>query len=153
MFTVPKAIDDYNKHMGGVDQSDQMRNGAFGIEMEACTDKWTIKCFEVLLPFSLTNAYVVYGVLHPNGLQRGQFTFQVLDSLCNNNLDEEGPFMTTRGAPVVNSDHITMKFPAGSRQGNIGPNDQRRKRLSCAYCPNKKLFSFIKRHIFFLFMV
>ena len=31
-----------------------------------------------------------------------------------------------------------MKFPVGSRQGNIGPNNHRRKSLSCAYCPNKR---------------
>ena len=65
-FEVPKAIDDYNKHMGGVDKSDQMRNGTFGIEMEGRTDKWTVKFFEVLLSFSLTNAYVVYRALHGN---------------------------------------------------------------------------------------
>ena len=137
-FEVPKAIEDYNKHMGGVDQSDQMRNGTFGIEMEGRTDKWTIKFFEVLLSFSLTNAYVVYRALHGNELSRGEFTNQVFEELFNNNLDQNGPIMTNRGAPMQQSDHVTMMFPAGSRQGNISPHDRRRRELSCAFCPKAK---------------
>jgi hypothetical protein len=61
-----------------------MRNGTFGIEMEGRTDKWTVKFFEVLLSFSLTNAYVVYRALHGDELTRGEFTNQVFEELFNN---------------------------------------------------------------------
>lgn len=54
----PKAIMDYNEHMGSVDQSDQMVLLNSSVRK---TLKWTKKLFVHLLDLSATNAHILYG--------------------------------------------------------------------------------------------
>lgn len=53
----PSIVEDYNKHMGGVDHADQLRS-ANGLCRRS--KKWWHKIFFGLLDITFVNAYVVY---------------------------------------------------------------------------------------------
>ena len=55
---VPRALEWYNKKMGGVDQHDFIRCGMFfGTAMQGRTMKWTYRLFQGLLDLGLVNCY------------------------------------------------------------------------------------------------
>lgn len=130
-LTVPTAIAMYNKYMGGVDQMDQMRNGIYGIEMKGRTLKWTVRFFECLLSFCLSNAYAIYRNQHGNEMDHGAFTFAVFNALFLNNVDTRSLRDPSYGATREECNHTMRCFPKGSRGANKG---NRRRQLKCVNC-------------------
>ena len=57
MFSCPKAINDYNKNMGGVDKAD-FYCAIYGLNRKNV--KWWHRLFFGLIDRALTNAYVIY---------------------------------------------------------------------------------------------
>jgi hypothetical protein len=137
-FQVPKAIADYNRFMGGVDASDQIRNGIFGLEMKGRTSKWTVRFFEVLLSFALGNGYAIHRATSKNSLSHTDFSISVFEDLFNNTEDDiwlPHPLRLRQGgAEKIIVQHFIKSFQRGSRSINIA---NRAKVISCVYCPNK----------------
>ena len=61
-FPCPAAVAAYNKYMGGVDRGDQLR-GYYAYRMKS--RKFYKYIFNFLLGVSLTNAFILYRISHP----------------------------------------------------------------------------------------
>jgi Transposase IS4 len=136
---VPKAIADYNNFMGGIDASDQIRNGMFGLEMKGRTSKWTVRFFEVLLSFALSNSYAIHRSTNKLPITHSEFTISVFDSLFNNTYDDRWVQHDLRkgksGANDMEEQHEIKSFRKGTRLDN---QSNRSKVLACYHCPKIK---------------
>lgn len=54
---VPRAIHEYNTHMGGVDAFDQIRTGRFSLDTNRRANKWTVRYFEAILGIAFANTF------------------------------------------------------------------------------------------------
>ncbi|XP_056111928.1 piggyBac transposable element-derived protein 4-like [Rhinichthys klamathensis goyatoka] len=95
-FPCPTPVTEYNKHMGGVDLSDQLLQY---YTAQHKTMKWYRKIFLHFLDIASTNSFIVHKELHGN-LSHKEFMEQLITELC-------GVSQTT--APKrTNSDHVPV---------------------------------------------
>ena len=76
----PKAVDEYNKYMGGVDQSDQLVL-YYGYSHRQV--KWWRRVLFHLLDLCLVNAQILYNTVHGNKLTQMDFRIAVAKALLN----------------------------------------------------------------------
>ena len=76
----PKVIDDYNQHMGGVDQSDQLVLYYGYAHRQA---KWWKRVFFHLVDLSLVNASILYNSTNQEKLTQMEFRIAVAKGLLN----------------------------------------------------------------------
>ena len=121
-FDGPSAVNDYNAHMGGVDQWDQMRTSrAFSVEQVGKSNKWTTTLFLSFISMAASNAFCIYRFNNPpqsdKHLDHTQFQIQLMKGLYNNTYEARDsrstPGSTNVTAPVVNL-HRLMQSPIGS---------------------------------------
>lgn len=139
-FDGPSAINDYNAHMGGVDQWDQMRTSrAFSVEQVGKSTKWTITLFLSFISMAASNAFCIYRFNNPPGsdkhLDHTQFQVQLMKGLYNNTYEARDsrstPGSTNETAPVTNL-HKLMQCPKGSHPTE--PNRRLRGRCRAKGC-------------------
>lgn len=65
-YSVTRGISYYNKYMGGVDQVDQIRTGAYGVDSNYRMMKWTFRLYLAYFGLAMANAYNIhcYNVLN-----------------------------------------------------------------------------------------
>ena len=76
----PKAVDKYNKYMGGVDQSDQL---VLYYRYSHWQVKWWRRVLFHLLDLCLVNAQILYNTVHGNKLTQIDFRIAVAKALLN----------------------------------------------------------------------
>lgn len=86
-FQVPKALDTYNRFMGGVDRYDQIRTGCCGLEMNGRVLKWTVRAYEALFNMCIANVYALHRHLtaaRGDTLTHALFMVRVVEELLDN---------------------------------------------------------------------
>ena len=82
-----KTITTYHKFMGGVDQNDYMRMANYSIQSSYHARKWYKSIFLGLLDLALTNSYILWNMMHPNGTSnnytRSEFLYKLVEGLLN----------------------------------------------------------------------
>ncbi|CAM4510701.1 unnamed protein product [Leuciscus chuanchicus] len=95
-FPCPAPVTEYNKHMGGVDLSDQLIQY---YTTQHKTMKWYRKIFLHFLDIASTNSFIVHKELHGN-LSHKEFMEQLITELCG---------VSQKTAPKrTNSDHVPV---------------------------------------------
>ena len=90
-FPVPKAVDIYNKFMGGVDELDRLRMGDHGFEGRGRAFKWTNRFFDAMVNLLFQASYRIYKHCRDRKegnepfLTHSQFNEKVIDYYLNNN--------------------------------------------------------------------
>ena len=116
--------------MHAVDVFDQIRK-YFGIDLTHRTMKYTIRLFEILWSMILAQAYNIHRRLHYNSfrlLSHQQFKVHVSRGLLSHSVVRP-PAM----APIIIAHELKQQEP-----GSKGGGSNRRKRLVCRHCHNKK---------------
>ena len=135
----PKALNNYNRSMGGVDQWDQLRtNRAYSIEQVGKSSKWTVTLFLSFISMAASNAFCIYKFCNPYGcdsyLDHTQFTMSLIKALYENCYDTRES-RSTPGSSTKSSmsfGHTLKQSPPDSRQGVSGV--RRRHRGVCRHC-------------------
>jgi ribosomal protein L31 len=118
-FPCPTPVTEYNKHMGGVDLSDQLLQY---YTAQHKTMKWYRKIFLHFLDIASTNSFIVHKELHGN-LSHKEFMEQLITELC-------GVSQTT--APKrTNSDHVPVP---GAELTSEGRDVATVGRRNCVHC-------------------
>jgi hypothetical protein len=133
-YVVPAAIPEYNNSMHGADVWDQIRKD-FGMDLLHRTGKWTVRIFEILWSFIVTQAYNIYRYNNRNNNQRKltahQFKLAVIEGLTNHQV-VVGHIINDQIANL--GEHQLVQWPNGSRSRNFG--ETRRFQSACRHCPD-----------------
>ena len=129
-FLVPEMMVEYNNEMGAVDVIDKirMRNAN---DVQHATKKYTVRYFEVIWSFDISQGYNVYR--HVNRARRDrylnptEFKVSVFKGFLNH------PVVKGDREPMVHDEpHTLMQSEPGSREDG----SNRRKIGKCRKCPN-----------------
>ena len=131
----PRALNNYNSFMGGVDQWDQLRtNRAYSVEQVGKTSKWTVTLFLSFISMAAANAYCIYLACNPLGcdthLDHTEFTMELIDALYFNayeNIDTRSTPGSSKG-DSAKCRHELRQAPKGTRDTS------RRYRGVCRHC-------------------
>lgn len=129
----PKAVEEYNQHMGGVDKSDQLLS-YYGFSHR--TVKWWRRAFFHLLDLSVVNAYILYRQSQPGKPQLTHERFRV--ELAKEMLFKAGSDITSEphqrhALPPqarLHERHFVEKIPPRSTGTPSQPD--------CCVCSNKR---------------
>ncbi|XP_039521796.1 piggyBac transposable element-derived protein 4-like [Pimephales promelas] len=118
-FPCPAPVTAYNRHMGGVDLSDQLLQ--YNTTQQK-TMKWYRKVFLHFLDIASTNSFILHNELHGN-LSHKEFMEQLITELCG---------VSQKTAPKrINSDHVPVpgaKLTSDNRDvATVG-------RRTCVHC-------------------
>ncbi|XP_070565578.1 piggyBac transposable element-derived protein 4-like [Ptychodera flava] len=114
----PSAVVDYNKHMGGTDQADQMVRS---YSMHRRRAKWYVKLFFHLLALAITNAYIIYQKYGDDRkMKHSKFRLQIIQELVATATDAPTPAPKGRrsvGQPLRRLDERHFPSPIPPRPG------------------------------------
>jgi len=108
MMGIPRAVDDYNHYMGGVDIADQLRQ-YYTVQMR--TSRTWIPLFLWLLDTSIINAYIMWK-LHHNVKKKGahsDFRQKLVSELLELSYKVDSPVETTHTIAMCNSQAAPTK--------------------------------------------
>ncbi|ROL44209.1 PiggyBac transposable element-derived protein 4 [Anabarilius grahami] len=118
-FPCPAPVIAYNKHMGGVDLSDQLIQY---YTTQHKTMKWYRKIFLHFLDIAATNSFILHKELHGN-MSHKEFMEQLVTELCG---------VSQKAAPKrTSSDHVPVP---GAELTSDGRNVATVGRRSCVHC-------------------
>lgn len=131
----PLCLEEYNKHMGGVDLKDQKLQ-PFLLERKKGS-KWYIKLFKRLLNVSIHNAYIVYKTKYPK-MQHFQYRLDLVKQLVFTYQGEAIHLKSpARGRPSINpppkrllEKHFITK---------LSPTGKKAKPQRCVVCVKKNI--------------
>ncbi|ROJ57634.1 PiggyBac transposable element-derived protein 4 [Anabarilius grahami] len=121
--TCPAPVTAYNKHMGGVDLSDQLIQY---YTTQHKTMKWYRKIFLHFLDIAATNSFILHKELHGN-MSHKEFMEQLVTELCG---------VSQKAAPKrTSSDHVPVP---GAELTSDGRNVATVGRRSCVHCKERQ---------------
>lgn len=119
----PNVIQQYNRHMGGVDLLDSLM-GRYKISIKS--RKWYIRIFYHLIDLTMVNAWLAYkrvqkqnGIIESQILEQAKFRAEVAESLCKINSTSNN-----RGRPSLIEETLRAKKKRGPAQ-HVPPKDVR----------------------------
>lgn len=141
-ISAPKVVQDYNKAMGGVDNSDMLRSF---YEIDRKSKKWWYRLFFAMEEMALVNSSIVYKEMTGQNCRLLEYKRSVTQGLLT-----KGKVSKKRGRPKSDTPTISKKH----RKGGLSvPDDVRlqnrevhwidfvKERGRCELCATKKIES------------
>ena len=140
LVSSPYCAHMFDSYFHGVDRNDQLRGVGYGLALIFRAQKYTIKLFLGLLDLTLSNAFIMWRVLHPKDRKfHRRFWDRLAKEMLEFNPDND-PVFRPRTAARKRMPHTPVKF--AYRYANIkGRSHFTRRRGDCPVCSTN-----VKRH-------
>ncbi|KAG8250158.1 hypothetical protein J6590_108338 [Homalodisca vitripennis] len=104
----PVVINEYNLHMGGVDNKDK---SIYHLTCTRPSKKYWVKIFENFLDMALLNSYILYKQNTDKPMDRHHFTVMIVESLIDDSKEANDSPPQANPGPAGDMEHKLIRLP------------------------------------------